>query len=68
MLTCDIKLRAINCRAINPNADYEVSITGESYEYGPWKRMKGREFIRPAIAIKEKPGSALQRYRKVATK
>jgi hypothetical protein len=61
--TCDLKLRAIN-----PNADYEVSITGESYEYGPWKRMKGRDFIRPAIEIKEKPGSALLRYRKAARK
>ena len=30
--------------------------------------MKGREFIRPAILINEKPGSALLRYRETATK
>jgi alpha-galactosidase len=61
--SCDVQLRAID-----PKANYEVSITGETYEYGPWKRMKGREFIHPAIVIKEKPGSSLLRYRKVTTK
>ena len=62
-VTCDTSLRAIN-----PNADYEVSLTGETYEHAPWKMMKGREFIRPGIAIKEKPGSALLRYRKAGRK
>ena len=60
---CDVQLRAID-----PKANYEVSLTGETYEYGQWKKMKGREFIRPAIVINEKPGSALLRYRKTTTK
>ncbi|MHA1179976.1 MAG: alpha-galactosidase [Alphaproteobacteria bacterium] len=63
MVTRDIALVAID-----GNADYDVSITGESYVCGPWQRMKGREFIRPGIRITEKAASALLRYRKVARK
>jgi hypothetical protein len=43
-----------------------VSLTGEAYEPGPWKGTLGRELMKPEILIREKPGSALLRYERLA--
>ena len=50
---------------IDPDALYMVSITGETYTQSPWKEMTGKELIHPEVIIREKPGSALLRYRLV---
>ena len=50
---------------IRPEADYQVSVTGETYEQGPWLRMKGAELMKREIKIPGKPGSALLRYKQV---
>ena len=46
-------------------ADYRVSITGETFGQGPWRTMTGRKLVKPEVIIREKPGSALLRYRKL---
>lgn len=51
---------------IQPEADYLVSVTGETYKQGPWLRMKGAELMKPEIKIPDKPGSVLLRYKQVA--
>jgi len=61
VLMCDIALYNIE-----PDAQYEVSITGETYEQGPWRPTRGAELMRPEVIIREKPGSALLRYRRAA--
>ena len=48
---------------IDPDAQYMVSITGETYTQSPWKTMSGKKLIQPEVIIREKPGSALLRYR-----
>jgi alpha-galactosidase len=58
ILMCEIILHNID-----PEALYQVSITRETYDQGPWVKMTGRELIQPEIKIKEKPGSALLRYK-----
>lgn len=59
ILMCDIELKNID-----PAARYSVSITGETYERGPWEEMSGQQLMRPEIVIREKPGSVLLRYRR----
>lgn len=61
ILTCDIALYHID-----RDAQYEVSVTGETYEQGPWRNVSGAELMRPDIVIRERPGSALLRYRQTA--
>jgi len=58
-LSCRISLRNID-----PDADYMISVTGETYEQGDWKKANGGELQALEIRIDEKPGSALVRYRK----
>ena len=62
----DILMVDITLKAIDPDARYRVSVTGETYEPGLWKTMLGREFLKPEIMIRDKPGSALLRYERVA--
>lgn len=50
---------------INPRAEYLVSITGETYESGPWKKMRGKELIKSKMVIPDKPGSSLLRYKQI---
>lgn len=57
-LMVDVKLYNID-----PDALYMVSITGETYTQSPWKEMTGKELTRPDVIIREKPGSALLRYK-----
>jgi len=61
----DILMYDITLRAIAPDASYRVSLTGETYARGPWKRVKGSTLMRPEIMIRDKPGSALLRYRRI---
>jgi len=63
---CEAATADVRLAVIDESAEYEVSISGESYEHGPWKRMKGCEFVRPGISIQEKAASSLLQYRKVA--
>lgn len=58
--------KKIMLSAIDADADYEVSITGETYRYEPWKRMKGRDFMSPRIQIADKAASVLLRYKRIA--
>jgi alpha-galactosidase len=53
----------VELRGINPATAYEVSITGETYENGPWLATPGAELKCFAVTIPEQPGSALVRYR-----
>jgi len=54
----------ISLRNIDPDAQYEVSITGETYEYGSWQRLSGKSLQTMEITIPEKPGSVLIHYKK----
>ena len=56
--TVEVKLRGIE-----PQAEYEVSVTGETYEQAPWQRMKGSGLREPKVIVRERPGSVLLRYR-----
>jgi alpha-galactosidase len=58
ILMCDITLYNIDLQAT-----YDVSITGETYEHGPWRKMSGRELMKPEVRIDRKATSALIRYR-----
>ncbi|MHB1458618.1 MAG: alpha-galactosidase, partial [Armatimonadota bacterium] len=58
----DILAYNFRLRNINPKATYKVSVTGETYDKGRSRKMKGSELLNQAIIIKEKPGSALLRY------
>ena len=54
----------LKLQRIDPNALYEVSITGETYVLAPFTTMTGRELQKLEITIPEQPGSSLIRYRK----
>ena len=54
---CDVTLQGIDL-----DAEYEVSITGETYTPGKPQRMSGRDLCTPPIRIDQKPGSVLLRY------
>jgi hypothetical protein len=41
-----------------------MSLSGETYEPGEWREVPGRELMRPEVLIREKPGSALLRYKR----
>ena len=49
---------------IDPAATYEVSLS-EGYTEGPRRKMNGKELANQTIAISQKPGSVLLRYRRV---
>jgi alpha-galactosidase len=53
-------------RDVDPKATYRVSVTGETYQQGPWREVPGRELLQLKIEIDSKPGSALVRYERVA--
>jgi alpha-galactosidase len=55
----------IRLQGIVPGARYRVSLTGETYEQGPWREVTGQELIRPEVLIRERPGSALLRYKRL---
>ncbi|MCL5099350.1 MAG: NPCBM/NEW2 domain-containing protein [Candidatus Omnitrophica bacterium] len=59
----DILAYQAHLHNIDPEAVYEASYAGETYDMSPWKKMTGRELMSQDISIKEKPGSALLRYR-----
>lgn len=48
---------------IEPDEQYMVSITGETYKKGPWRQMRGNELMNSEIKILAKPGSSLLRYK-----
>ena len=54
----------IELQNIDPDATYQVSLTGETYDQGPTSQMPGRQLARQTITIGSKPGSALLRYRR----
>jgi alpha-galactosidase len=56
---CDVQLHGID-----EDAQYAVGVTGETYDPGPESAMSGRELRELSIAIRERPGSALVRYRR----
>jgi alpha-galactosidase len=62
----DVLMVDIALRALDPDARYRVSVTGETYEPGAWAERSGRELMRPEVLIREKPGSALLRYKRSA--
>lgn len=51
--------------AIDPKATFKVSLTGETYERAPWKAVRGRKLLEPEVVIRDKPGSALLRYKRM---
>lgn len=54
----------LELRKIEPDATYDVSITGETYSTAPFKTMSGRELQKLKIDISEQPGSCLIQYRR----
>jgi len=58
--------RNVSLKEIDPNATYQVSITGETYEQAPWQKLLGSELIHQTINIEAKGNSALLRYRRLA--
>jgi alpha-galactosidase len=55
-----------NVRLYNIDADavYDVSVRGETFGEGPWRRVQGAQLEQPEIVIGEQPGSALLQYRR----
>jgi alpha-galactosidase len=58
--------KEIHLQAIDPNAEYSVTITGETYDKGPVQRMRGSDLRTRHIEIAEKPGSVLIQYTRIA--
>jgi alpha-galactosidase len=56
--------RPIELQNIDPEATYQVSLTGETYDQGPMSKMPGRQLARQTITIDSKPGSVLLRYKR----
>jgi hypothetical protein len=54
----------VGLRWIDPKAKYEVSLSA-NYRESPRKRMTGQRLGRLTIAIPDKPGSVLLRYRRM---
>jgi len=57
--------RPIELQNIDPDATYQVSLTGETYDQGATSQMPGRQLARQTITIDSKPGSALLRYKRL---
>ncbi|MCK4300251.1 MAG: alpha-galactosidase, partial [Planctomycetes bacterium] len=51
-------------RGIGLGHDYEVSLS-PGYEQGDWSRVVGSELVQMRIAIEQRPGSLLMRYRRL---
>jgi alpha-galactosidase len=62
----NILMMDITLRGLEEDALYRVSWTGETYQPGPWKEIRGRELRKPEVLIREKPGSALLRYQRLS--
>ena len=58
--------RIVRLRAIDPRAEYSVTITGETYVVPPARRMRGEEIQTLAARIDQQPGSILVEYERVA--
>lgn len=56
--------REICLEGIDSDAEYAVSITGETYERAEPKAMRGRELARRKVGIEARPGSALVLYQR----
>jgi alpha-galactosidase len=56
--------REISLENIAPDAQYSVSITGETYQHGEPRTMSGRELAGRKVQIETRPGSVLIQYRK----
>ena len=54
----------VRLRGIDPDAQYEVSITGETYEQTPFVRMSGKTLCELKLDIPAQPGSVLLQYRR----
>ena len=63
---CPQTSATVELRDIDPDAYYEVSVTGETYQTAPYKTMKGRDLQKMKIDIPEQPGSCLIRYRQLS--
>ena len=59
--------KEIRLRAIDPRAEYSVTITGETYVVPPARRMRGEELQTLTARIDQQPGSLLVEYTKVSS-
>jgi len=57
--------RRVRLERIDPNGEYLVSTTGETYESAPWAKVSGRAIQERDVRIDVRPGSTLIRYRRV---
>ena len=55
-------MREIRLENIDPDAEYSVAISGETYDQPAAKTMRGRELLPVKVQIGSRPGSALLRY------
>jgi len=56
--------RTIRLQQIDPQADYLVSLTGETYVPGPLTKTRGSAFQEMKVQIVASPGSSLIRYKR----
>jgi alpha-galactosidase len=61
----NLQQRDIHLHGIDPEADYMVNITGETYDKSPARRMQGRELMPLKVRINTQPGSVLVEYTRV---
>jgi alpha-galactosidase len=54
----------ISLEAIDAEATYSISHTGETYDRGEWKEVQGKELINMPITIQERATSVLLRYKR----
>ena len=58
-------MREIRLENIDPDAEYSVAITGETYDKAAAKPMHGRELLPLKVRIDRRPGSTLVQYSRI---
>ena len=58
-------VQKVRLERIDPNAEYSVSITGETYELAPATKISGSALEEVEVRIDAQPGSTLIRYKRL---
>ena len=58
-------VQKVRFQRIDPNAEYSVSITGETYELAPATEISGSALEEVEVRIDAQPGSTLIRYKRL---
>ena len=58
-------VQKVRLERIDPNAEYSVSITGETYELAPATKISGSALEKTKVRIDTQPGSTLIRYKRL---